>query len=288
MGATRAALSRAAALVLAVGVASLLLSVLRKEEPTLTVAESAGACDSACQKNVTALQRRVVRLNYELALLTGGKQGKLENSMMMKNSNPPRLEKKDIVYTRDWDTAPIVIEKERLIFFTVPKVACTVFKQLLRRMMGFGDWATGNDDIPHNPAKNGLKYLCDFPLEQAQVMMTSPNWTRAIFLREPHERFLSAYLDKAVHHPKYVKHHCRLRASVLSLPLFVKVSKKCKDPHWAPQLKRVDAKWWPYIDFISDRLHPDAVHAMLSAGAWKAYGESGWGTSRNQAIFQST
>jgi hypothetical protein len=29
-------------------------------------------------------------------------------------------------------------------------------------------------------------------------MMTSPNWTRAIFVRDPKQRFLSAFLDKAI------------------------------------------------------------------------------------------
>ena len=29
-------------------------------------------------------------------------------------------------------------------------------------------------------------------------MMTSPEWTRAIFVRDPKQRFLSAFLDKAI------------------------------------------------------------------------------------------
>jgi len=31
------------------------------------------------------------------------------------------------------------------------------------------------------------------------VIMNSPEWTKAIFVRNPHERILSAYLDKACH-----------------------------------------------------------------------------------------
>ena len=48
----------------------------------------------------------------------------------------------------------------------------------------------------HDPAKNGLTYLTDYSLEEAQLMLNSEEWTRAVFVREPKERILSAYLDK--------------------------------------------------------------------------------------------
>jgi hypothetical protein len=48
----------------------------------------------------------------------------------------------------------------------------------------------------HNPSTNGLKYLQAFSPRDATKMMRDPSWTRAIFLREPKQRFLSAYLDK--------------------------------------------------------------------------------------------
>ena len=112
-----------------------------------------------------------------------------------------------------WDVAPVVIEKYRLIFFTVPKIGTTVFKQLFRRMMGAENWdqvdRTKWPHLPHNPASNGLKYLYDFSITTANEMMTSPNWTRAIFVRDPVERLLSAYLDKALHaNGYYIKKKC--------------------------------------------------------------------------------
>lgn len=42
------------------------------------------------------------------------------------------------------------------------------------------------------------RYLWDYPIEEANEMMTSPDWTRAIFVRDPKQRFLSAFLDKAI------------------------------------------------------------------------------------------
>lgn len=78
-------------------------------------------------------------------------------------------------------------------------------------MMHLNDWRKGSDkgNIPHNPSYNGLKYLNHYPLKTALEMLTDPEWTRAIFVRDPKERFFSAYLDKAKKNDgKYVTHHC--------------------------------------------------------------------------------
>ena len=91
---------------------------------------------------------------------------------------------------------PIVIESHKLVFFPVPKNACTVFKKLFRRMMGYRDWLEKN---PHAPSDiDGLKHLGHFSRDEQLAMMTSPDWTRAVFVRDPLERILSAYLDKGM------------------------------------------------------------------------------------------
>lgn len=49
------------------------------------------------------------------------------------------------VYTRGpWDGGAIVVERYRLVLFTQGKVACTVLKQLARRMMELDDWMDHN------------------------------------------------------------------------------------------------------------------------------------------------
>ena len=205
-------------------------------------------------------------------------------------SSAPKLSAKDDIYSRrGWDYAPVVIEEHKLIFFTVPKVACTVFKQLLRRMMGFADWEKGNHEVPHNPAVNGLKYLHQWSIPQAETMMLDPSWTKAIFLREPHEKFLSAYLDKAVL-TGYVRQHCRAcPPGHCNFGDFISVTQRCRDRHWGLQSKRVDAKWWPYINFVGllDEHKSNSVRAMLSPAAWEEFGASGWGRGGNHSIFQS-
>jgi hypothetical protein len=51
-----------------------------------------------------------------------------------------------------YDSSLIVIEKCKLIFYTTPKIGCTVWKQLFRRIMGFEDWW----DPFVDPKTNGL------------------------------------------------------------------------------------------------------------------------------------
>ena len=90
-----------------------------------------------------------------------------------------RVLRKDKIMQRGWDASPIVLEKHKLLFFTVPKVGCTVWKSLFRRMQGFADW---NSATPHDPATNGLRYLRDYPFKEIRQMINDPEWTRAIFV----------------------------------------------------------------------------------------------------------
>ena len=120
------------------------------------------------------------------------------------------LHQNDTIYRRgEWDKAPIVIEEFRLLFFTIPKTGTTVFKQLFRRMLGYKNYLADNDVYPHHPQLNGLKYLYDYTPAKANEMMTSKDWTRAIFVRDPVRRALSAFLDKGLGNDGlYVKRHC--------------------------------------------------------------------------------
>ena len=51
----------------------------------------------------------------------------------------------------------------------------------------------GEVHIIQNPNENKLKTLDEYPLFKAQEMMNSQEWTKAIFVREPKERILSAF-----------------------------------------------------------------------------------------------
>ncbi|GKY92601.1 hypothetical protein MPSEU_000230200 [Mayamaea pseudoterrestris] len=106
-----------------------------------------------------------------------------------------------------WDAAPIVLERYQLLLFTIPKVGCTLLKTFCRRVMGYQDWRDDVHPLPHAPKRNGLSYLYDYPPSVADGMLTSNEWTRAMIVREPLERLLSAYLDKGVQN-QYMQFHC--------------------------------------------------------------------------------
>eukprot|EP00537_Pseudo-nitzschia_pungens_P016567 CAMPEP_0172410030 /NCGR_PEP_ID=MMETSP1061-20121228/76671_1 /TAXON_ID=37318 /ORGANISM="Pseudo-nitzschia pungens, Strain cf. pungens" /LENGTH=433 /DNA_ID=CAMNT_0013146199 /DNA_START=830 /DNA_END=2131 /DNA_ORIENTATION=+ len=199
----------------------------------------------------------------------------------------------DSIFTFDkhsWDNDPIVIESHKLLFFTIPKNACSTYKQLFRRMMGHSDWNHPSVN-PHDPSTNGLKYLGQYPPQKQRKFLTSPDWTRAIVVRDPLERVLSAYMDKALHtgpaewKPRvegaHVKKHCcnsnsnsnnnnnnaktnpacqRHPLVPYTTPLtednfpfsdFVEYFlTTCKDAHWKPQHLRLHKGNLKWINFV--------------------------------------
>lgn len=203
----------------------------------------------------------------------------------------------DYIYKKgSWDASPVVIEEFKLVFFTSAKVGCTVWKQLFRRMMGIAEWKVEKtpDLLPWNSELNGLKYLYDYDRETASEMMTSPEWTRAIFVRDPKERFLSAYLDKAFHKTFVDRNCCPFKMTCAaearkSAQHFLELIKTCENPHWMPQSSRMEEKFWPYINFVGNLEHlgEDGERLLRRIGAWETYGASGWGPTGKDSVFQS-
>lgn len=148
--------------------------------------------------------------------------------------------------------------------------------------------------MPHNPKVNGLKYLYHYSPKQASMMMTSSNWTRALMVRDPKVRFLSAFLDKALGDShKHIKRKCCKDSSciqgALTLKGFLDLCKVCDDSHWRRQHERIDSKFWPYIDTIlhTETAFTDAKALLEKIGAWEDYGATGWGEDGKYSIFQS-
>ena len=215
----------------------------------------------------------------------------------------PRLEHDDLIYKGTFHPlSPVVIEEYNLVFFLVAKAASSEWIRFFMRLENNPQWCEDGGGI-HDPLQNKLTLLKDYSLEQAQEMMTSPDWTRAIFVRHPKPRLLSAFLDKAIGHKrkfdeefcdKYVKkgkdeftlEGCRehrlefdffLRNITTTLP---------DNVHWSPISSRMDEKWWPYTNYIAtmEDLAEDAKHFLQSltsnidgVNAWDRVGKTGWG-----------
>jgi hypothetical protein len=184
-----------------------------------------------------------------------------------------------------------------LIFFLVAKAASSEWIRFLMRLQGSERWC--EKGCIHDSAENGLKFLSDYSVEEAEEMMTSPKWNRAIFVRNPKPRILSAFLDKAVSH----KHHfiqsncpiyadrggsldeCIERYDDFEFFLYNITTTLDKNVHWRSIHSRVDVKWWPYINYVAnmENLSEDAEDFLRSiyskvngASAWDNIGNTGW------------
>ena len=80
--------------------------------------------------------------------------------------------------------------EHKYVCMTVPKVACSTIKLLLNQLGGKPD-PEDLGDI-HD---RGL-HLSDFTVDENVEMLTSPEWFRFAFVRNPYDRLLSAYKSK--------------------------------------------------------------------------------------------
>lgn len=196
---------------------------------------------------------------------------------------------------------PHVLQDYKLIFFSFPKVGCTEWRQLARKALGL----PRTTQSIHDPKTNGLRYISDYSLEEAQEMITSPDWTRAVFIREPKERVLSAFLDKFVGpYPYFEKHGfcsgfeqiCKKKQKEKNFSFFLNLTLSISDVHWRPQRNLIDEKWWPYIDYIGfmHNISNDAKtllqrvkHSATGTTLWEDVARTGWGEEGKFAFMET-
>lgn len=204
------------------------------------------------------------------------------------------------------DLTPIVVPEFKFVFITIPKVGCTQWNRLARLMMGeLTD--LGQLEL-HNPQLNGLKYLSEYSTSKAESMLTDETWTKAIFVRNPIDRILSAFLDKAVHNGDYFDKHCCQNPYLVEGDLieyefcrrhqhnfhyFLLRTDDCHNVHWKMQERVVDSEWWPYINFVgtmdhakndSETLLKSLTSTKDGRTAWDEYGSTGWGENHTSAF----
>ena len=185
----------------------------------------------------------------------------------------------------------------RFIFFTIPKIASTPWIQLFLRLEGYKDW---NAD-PHH--RDGRPFLSDLSCSEIERYLNDPNWTKAVFFRDPAERLLSAYMDKIERGSYITKRLFNAGGGEISLNQFVEVVSDENqitsdprglhgktDPHWMPQYMVANlAKFLPCINFVGNfsRLQEDSRALLKKVGAWEQFGRTGWGAERKEAMFES-
>lgn len=170
------------------------------------------------------------------------------------------------------------MDSHKLVFFPIAGVGDVTWRCLFRRMMGYADWSDMSRQF------EGLRYLSDYNETEATERMTSPDYTRAMFVRDPKVRILSNYLDYVVQDQgEYVRHHCcggreACVKRMLNFTAFLQVVPTCDEPYWRPQSRRMEPRYYPYLNFIGHyhTIQDDAQVLLERIGAWETYGRSGW------------
>ena len=91
----------------------------------------------------------------------------------------------------------VVVPALSLAYCVVAKAANTQIKRILMRANG-NPWWNGNAGAAYDPRLSTLTDGHSLPVEFINSVMQDPQWTKLIVVRDPIERFFSAFLDKCV------------------------------------------------------------------------------------------
>ena len=190
-----------------------------------------------------------------------------------------------------------LIPQGKLVFCGIPKVGITQWRKFSRFMFGAVDYQSN----PHFKADASKFSFAHLSRSRQEEVLNDPSWTKAIFLRDPAERLMSAYLDKV--EKKMLKIKLSWQSSpndidLKSIPSSTKASvfadwvrsletepavscqgrrgpSWCWDPHWRPQVYSCGIReLLPYFDFVGS-LSQAANHtkALLEkVNLWQDYG----------------
>jgi len=216
---------------------------------------------------------------------------------------PSFLRGTDLIFSSSGQNVPIVNEEYRTVFFPIAKCGSTEFKRFFLRLQGAENWC---EPCIHTKYDNGLRLLNDYNIEEAQEMMTSPGWNRAVFIRSPKPRLLSAFLDKAIKNKKFfIKKFCPQWAKDKTVKENGGSLEECAEKHdsfefflhnitttisnnghWRTIHSMVDKKWWPYMTHIAhmedlsggaERFLKSIYSKFDNVTAWDRIGRTGWG-----------
>lgn len=189
---------------------------------------------------------------------------------------------------------PVLSDVHRLVIFTIPKVASTELLKLARRMTGFRDWRKD----PHHLDR---PLLCDRTADTIEAVLTAPDWTRAVLLRDPAERLLSAYLNKFTSEDDGTASGLRPDGFGMPFEEFLRCVltrdtgpsspyglHQGSDPHWRPQALVGGLAY--HLDDLTEvgdfNQAGEWCHRVLDrVGAWDRFGAWGWGNDATKAIF---
>eukprot|EP00934_Nitzschia_sp_Nitz4_P008448 Nitzschia sp. Nitz4//scaffold5_size260463//239997//241394//NITZ4_001030-RA/size260463-processed-gene-0.409-mRNA-1//-1//CDS//3329555484//8438//frame0 len=188
----------------------------------------------------------------------------------------------DLYY--DFSHHLLFFPKAKLIFCGIPKVGITEWLKFFRFAMGAQDYLS----TPHYKIDRTNFFMSSLQMSKAEELLNDPSWTKAVFLRNPLERLLSAYMDKIV--------GSNFSSSKFNEPVGLSFEEfvnraidnstasschdpnglnRCTDPHWRPQSMTCGLDHFlPHFDFIGnfDNIAEHSKLLLEKVGMWEEYG----------------
>ena len=178
----------------------------------------------------------------------------------------------------------IVFPAAKLAFCGIPKAGITRWLQFLRFTLGAKDY----QDIPYYKFDHMPFYFDSLRPEVQREIWNDPSWTRAVLIREPTERLLSAYLDKIYGNKDHQNTSFADFVGGLSQPpttrenlpsgSFLKMTGVSwyTDPHWRPQSYSCGlGQLLPHFHYVGglDRVAEHTKAILQSVGLWETHGK---------------
>ena len=180
----------------------------------------------------------------------------------------------------------VVLRSHKLLFCPIPKVACSNWKITLRHAEGQRD---SDETIAHDRDRNGLTYLYKLKRIHRAAWLIRPDVTRAVFVRNPWTRVLSAYRSKLEglrpsqvsdsprrRYLKTVLSHLRKDDAPISFDEFIgyleATPPEQMNEHWQPQSQIAGLGYVRY-DFIGqfEQLERDVENIVARCGLPQFY-----------------
>lgn len=196
------------------------------------------------------------------------------------------------------------------MFCMVPKVACTEFLALMMRMHGLAveHWNPtvkehgGMNDVHFDGDREAMFFKRDDEgwMQLTEIMDPSNDkFTRAVFVRDPVERFVSAYLSK-IKAGSYLRDRYPANSTTEMVEMLEKEPIEKADPHFRAQsalcnLGHDDSVKYDFIGSF-DQLNAHS-REMVKKFSNEWFGgdkladellEGGWGPGQNQSLFGET
>ena len=175
----------------------------------------------------------------------------------------------------------VIIPQGKLALCGIPKVGITQWIKFARFVLGAADYQS----MAYRKADFQMYTFDKFSPDVQKEIWTDPSWTKAIFLRHPAERLLSAYLNKVDSRLPQSQ-----RGNVSSFANWIQsldqdVQPKCQnqtgpswcfDPHWRPQVYScgIQHGTLPNFDFVGrmDHAAPHSKALLERVGLWESHG----------------